>query len=177
MNRIVEIISTKLDALNRQIVKFRGSGRDDIQEVVSISQYGIDSVPVSKLIALQAKTQVSGESVIVGFILSDRVAEIGETRVYSTDEDGVLQTYIHLKNDGTIDFGGQGDFLTRFTPTEATIVEIQNDITTLKNILSTWVPVPNDGGAALKAAAATWAATPLIESISDAKISEFNTFT
>jgi hypothetical protein len=35
---------------------------------------------------------------------------------------------------------------------------LENDLNSLKTIFSTsWVPVPNDGGAALKTAAATWA--------------------
>jgi hypothetical protein len=38
---------------------------------------------------------------------------------------------------------------------------IENDINTLKTIFSTWVPVPSDGGAALKLAAATWYASQL----------------
>lgn len=175
MNKLVKVISSRLDSLGRLLVKFTGSGRDDTQEVVTVSSFGIDSVPIKDLIAIQAKTQVSGESVIVGFILKNRIANIGETRIYSTNENGDVQQYIHLKNDGTADFGGTGDFLTRYSPMAATIEEIQNDIATLKNVLSTWIPVPNDGGAALKTAATSWASTPLVENISNAKITEFNT--
>jgi hypothetical protein len=35
---------------------------------------------------------------------------------------------------------------------------LEQDLNTLKQVLAAWVPVPSDGGAALKAAAATWAA-------------------
>lgn len=38
---------------------------------------------------------------------------------------------------------------------------IENDINTLKTIFSAWTPVPSDGGAALKLAAATWYAQTL----------------
>jgi len=38
---------------------------------------------------------------------------------------------------------------------------IENDINTLKTIFSSWTPVPSDGGAALKLAAATWYAQQL----------------
>ncbi len=34
---------------------------------------------------------------------------------------------------------------------------IENDLNAIKNVFSTWVPVPNDGGAALKTAATSWA--------------------
>lgn len=43
---------------------------------------------------------------------------------------------------------------------------LENDINTLKTVFSTWVVAPTDGGAALKAAAATWYAsmfTPTVE--------------
>jgi hypothetical protein len=42
---------------------------------------------------------------------------------------------------------------------------IESDINDLKTAFTTWVTVPQDGGAALKTATATWYATPLIETI------------
>ena len=41
---------------------------------------------------------------------------------------------------------------------------IEQDINALKQALSTWVPIPSDGGAALKAAVTSWAAKPLQQS-------------
>lgn len=42
--------------------------------------------------------------------------------------------------------------------------KLEDDINRLKTVFaSTWAPVPNDGGAALKAAAATWAAQQLTD--------------
>lgn len=42
------------------------------------------------------------------------------------------------------------------------INSIKQDLSTLKNLIGVvWIPVPNDGGAALKTAAATWAAAAL----------------
>jgi hypothetical protein len=40
---------------------------------------------------------------------------------------------------------------------------IESDINSLKQAFSSWVPVPNDGGAALKASAGTWFGQQLIE--------------
>jgi len=37
----------------------------------------------------------------------------------------------------------------------------QNDMNTLKSIISSWAPVPSDGGAALKALLTTWASSSL----------------
>lgn len=44
------------------------------------------------------------------------------------------------------------------------ITTIQKDLNSIKQVFSTtWTPVPNDGGAALKAAAATWAAQTITQ--------------
>lgn len=39
---------------------------------------------------------------------------------------------------------------------------LENDITNLKNAFTTWAVTPNDGGAALKLASASWAGSPII---------------
>lgn len=44
---------------------------------------------------------------------------------------------------------------------------VEKDINTLKTAFNTWVTVPNDGGAALKAGAATWSGNPLTETVKE----------
>lgn len=44
---------------------------------------------------------------------------------------------------------------------------IEKDINKLKSAMSGWTPVPQDGGAALKSAAAAWAAATLVETVRD----------
>ena len=61
---------------------------------------------------------------------------------------------IHLKGD---DFNG----LVKVSDLVTKLNDIENDINDLKTVFSTWVTVPNDGGAALKAAAGTWYASLL----------------
>ena len=41
--------------------------------------------------------------------------------------------------------------------------KIEKDINNLKQAFTTWTPVPNDGGSALKAAAATWYGQQLVQ--------------
>lgn len=38
---------------------------------------------------------------------------------------------------------------------------VENDVNNLKTVFTSWTPVPNDGGAALKAAVSTWAGEQL----------------
>lgn len=61
--------------------------------------------------------------------------------------------------DGAITFNGGGNH--GFAKVEAVankLSAIEKDINALKQIFATWAPVVYDGGAALKAGAATWAA-------------------
>ena len=55
------------------------------------------------------------------------------------------------KNGGLIDIV---DMVTAFN-------NLQNDVNNLKDAFNAWTPVPNDGGAALKTASATWAGKQL----------------
>jgi hypothetical protein len=56
---------------------------------------------------------------------------------------------------------GTNGGLVKITDLVTKINNIENDINNLKNIFSAWVTVPNDGGAALKAAASTWYASQI----------------
>jgi hypothetical protein len=61
--------------------------------------------------------------------------------------------------DGSFDgFVKVGDLLAKLNT-------LENDINDLKTVFSTWATVPNDGGAALKAAAATWFAASLTPTV------------
>ena len=55
--------------------------------------------------------------------------------------------------------GGQLGGLIKIDDLVKAVSAIQKDLNSIKKVFSTtWTPVPNDGGAALKAASATWAA-------------------
>jgi hypothetical protein len=77
---------------------------------------------------------------------------------------------ITLNATGIVDINGNADFAVAFTDLKTVIDEIQSDITALKNVFSAWTVVAQDGGAALKAAAATWFGTPLVGNIDTAKV-------
>jgi hypothetical protein len=150
---------------------------------------GIDSSPVENDQGVSIVIDGNaGKSVLVG-VYPDLLAEKGETRIYSRDADGIQVAEIFLKKDGTItvdsdkkvivnsidpiELNGNTDNAVRFTKLKDVVDEIQSDIADLKTVIgTTWVVVPNDGGAALKAAAATWAGTALIEDIDDSKVDE-----
>jgi hypothetical protein len=70
--------------------------------------------------------------------------------------------------------GGQLGGLVKIQDLVTRINTIENDVNALKQVLTTWVPVASDGGAALKAAATSWAGSTLqnttVSQIEDTKV-------
>lgn len=121
-----------------------------------------------------------GSYVVVGFVadgaagvvlLTDEVESVEvviseDTARISADKDGVRvlmgdDTSAELTADGVVLNGGNLGGLVKIEKLTTRLNTIENDINALKNVFSTWVPTPQDGGAALKAAAVTWAAQSL----------------
>lgn len=70
--------------------------------------------------------------------------------------------------------GGENGGLINIEDLVVKINTIEEDLNSLKNVFSTWIPVVQDGGAALKSAAGSWAGqtitTTTIEDFEDPKI-------
>lgn len=116
MINLIKVISSELDSFSRRVVKFLRLGLSDTRTSLEAAPYGIDSNPVKDMIAIYLQTGVKGKDVVVGYINKNQVAEIGESRIYSTDSSGTLKFSIHLKNDGTCEVGGSSHNLVRYTP-------------------------------------------------------------
>ena len=121
-----------------------------------------------------------GSYVVVGFVadgaagvvlLTDEVESVevvisGDTARISADKNGVRvlmgdDTSAELTKEGIILNGGSFGGTVKVEQLTEHINAIERDINDLKNVFSGWVAVPQDGGAALSAAAAAWSATPL----------------
>jgi len=139
MIRVVKIVSSSFDSAKRLLSKFERMGKDDIQETLTISPPGTDASPIKDMVAIHAKTGVSGESVVIGFINKDCIAKPGEHRIFSTNSDGVLQTYLHLKDDGTVEFGGNSKNMVRFQELETGFNELKANFNTLVTTFNTHV--------------------------------------
>jgi hypothetical protein len=60
---------------------------------------------------------------------------------------------------------GNNDGLVKVNDLVSKLNALENDINTLKNVFAAFVPVPADGGAALKVAAATWSSQLLTTTV------------
>ncbi len=121
-----------------------------------------------------------GSYVVVGFVadgsagvvlLTDDVESVEVVISESTarieaDEEGVHvrmgdDTSAELTGEGVILNGGSFGGMVKAEQLAQRINAIEKDINTLKIVFSAWVTTPNDGGAALKLAAAAWAGSLL----------------
>lgn len=112
---ITKVISTFVKDQIR-IIKVLRYGKNDVQTGREASPYGIDSNPIAGMEAIYAETSGKGDKVIIGYINKNKVAAVGEYRIFSTDEDGNLQFFIWLKADGTCQIGGSADNAVRYAP-------------------------------------------------------------
>jgi hypothetical protein len=178
MIRVAKLISNSFDSLGRLVSKFARMGKDDVQEVVTAAPFGIDSRAIKDLIALHAETGVSGESVVIGFINKDCLSGVGEMRIFSTDSNGNLETYIHLKNNGDIHFGGTSGNMVRYQQLESAFNQLKSDHNALvqkwNNFVAAYVPgSPTTIG--LPPTLVGSNVTPSTADITGAKIDEFKT--
>ena len=114
MLNFTKVLSSNVDKLKRRVIKVLRLGKQDVQTNLQTLPFGIDSVPIKDLVALYAPTNEKGKSVIIGYLNKNSIAGVGETRFYSTNEQGVEQNSIHLKNNGDIEVGGNSDFMVKF---------------------------------------------------------------
>lgn len=109
---LVKVYSAATNAIGQRMIKFLRYGAKDVQTAIEAGPHGIDSYPVKDCIAVYAK--VDEETVVIGYLLRSKLAAIGETRLYSTDADGLLKAYVWLKNDGVMHLSGDADFVVSF---------------------------------------------------------------
>lgn len=121
-----------------------------------------------------------GSFVVVGFVadgsagvvlLTDDVESVevvvsDKTTRAVLDEDGAHiyvgeETSAELTADGVVLNGGKLGGSVKVEELTTRLNTIEKDINALKNVFSAWVVAPQDGGAALKGAASTWAGQSL----------------
>ncbi len=170
---IVKVISTRILS-NKRLVKFLRMGKSDVQENYQVAPFGFDSNPVKDMIAVYSKTDELGKSVIIGYIDKNQLADVGESRMYSTDADGLLKFFLHLKNNGTAEFGGDADFMVRFSGLETAFNELKSDLNNLVTTFNTHVHPGVTSGPSSTSPTPT-PGTQSTADISPAKIEEIKT--
>lgn len=99
---------------------------------------------------LQARLQVEKSSGVLIIPSVGSVVMLEQTSINS----GYITMYSEV--DEIVFLDGTNGGLVKVSELVDKINTIENDINTLKNAFSSWVTVPNDGGAALKAITSSW---------------------
>jgi hypothetical protein len=106
--------SATINALGKRIIKiFSISGAKTASDCVP---FGIDTNPIKGMTAIHATTSNDSESVVIGYIDNNKLAQSGEIRLYSKDAQGVEKTFLWLKNNGTLEMNGNQYTTVRFEP-------------------------------------------------------------
>jgi hypothetical protein len=122
---LAKLDSFIFDNLKRRILKVLRYGQNDAVTAKEAGYFGFDSGPMKNMMAVYAPTVQKGEKVIIGYINLEQLAQPGETRVFSCDEQGVVKTQIWLRNNGTIEIGGAEDWMVRYSKLEEAFNEFQ----------------------------------------------------
>ena len=112
--KLSTVLETVAGAFRR--IKVLRYGTKDVQTPLDAAPFGIDSNPIPKVKAIYAQTEEDANPFVIGYVIQDKIAEIGECRLFSLMEDGSVSTFIHLRNDGTINLAGDADNAVRFQP-------------------------------------------------------------
>jgi hypothetical protein len=124
---LTRVISTFFDDALSRVVKVYKSGKN-VHSAKQAAPFGVDSNPIANMVAVHAATTVDGRPVIIGYVDKNLIADVGEIRIFSTNEDGDVETFIHLKNNGQIVLGGESDNAVRYSELDDGLQEFEGDI-------------------------------------------------
>ena len=140
MMNIVKILSTKITN-GKRLAKFLRMGLNDVQENNIAQPHGIDANPVKDMTAIYAQTSVKGESVIIGYINQNQLADIGELRLFSTDNSNAVQAVIFMRNNGDIEINGDADNMVRFSELKTAYDQLKGDFNAFVSIYNSHIHV------------------------------------
>lgn len=158
-----------------RFAKFLRQGNKDVQSAPVVMPFGDDSQAPRDWMALYGKTDVNGDNVIIGYINKNVVAGSGEKRIYSVKSDNSLSTYIYLKDDETMEIGGNVDYMVRFNKLKDAFNELKGDFNDLVTKFNTHTHVLSLTAGTGTAAPTLTTGSPSSADINPAKIEEIKT--
>lgn len=107
---VSKILGTSYNAAKNLVVKVLGrgaivDGRGDFKQVKEAGPFGMDSRPTEDKRCLVAFSEVYGKYYVIGTLNTDRLAAVGETRLFCTDANGEFKFNVWLQADGTVLMG------------------------------------------------------------------------
>lgn len=139
--KLVKVTQTYFNDLKQLIVK-AWNGKSDTRTAKNTAPYGVDSNPIKDCVAIYAKTEMNGKEYIIGYVNKDLVAQVGESRLFSTDSNGGLQFNVWLSNDGKL-YLGTSDLKTDYQKHLARFEELKQGFDQFKADFNNFVATYN----------------------------------
>lgn len=128
MGSIGKFISSSFDSGRRRI-KAIVKGKSDIRRFFEAMPFGEDSLPPEGTRTIVIDTEEKGRMMVIGYINENQLDDLtnGEKRIYSLKQNGDISQFIYLKSDGTMEIGGNSDFMVRYTALETAFNQLKSD--------------------------------------------------
>ncbi|OQY03183.1 MAG: hypothetical protein B6I20_05545 [Bacteroidetes bacterium 4572_117] len=154
--------------------KVQSVNEDKHSCVVTIDGYDIEDVRLGAVIDnnenISFIVPVIGSWVLVSYVLGSETdayvsafSEVEKIKTKANSLNAEITDIILTGVDSFVINNGDNAGLVKVIGLTDKLNNIESDINDLKNALNSWVAIPNDGGAALKAASASWAARQLTQ--------------
>jgi len=140
MINFVKHLSSVIEG-GRRIIKVLRKGKSDVQTAFECAPWGTDGHAPANIRAIYAKSGTKKGKVVIGYINTSQIADVGEHRNYSTDADGNVVFEIFLRNDGTAEIGGVSDNMVRYSKLEEAFNELKSDHNALVTAHNTHIHV------------------------------------
>jgi len=123
-----------------EFIKVLRFGLSDVVTAKQFTPAGLTSKPIKNQIAIYAKTSDNNDPAIIGYLSELNGISEGEIKLFSLDSNGVEKIYIHIKNDGTIEFGGAADNLVKYLPLNTAVSNINLEFGKIATAINAIVP-------------------------------------
>lgn len=105
--------------------KFKSSVIESGKRIMKVTQFGVktakesypfgfDSVPPEGWTAIYSETSNKSESVIIGYINKNQLAEAGSSRMFSLGNSGEVSGYVYVRASGILELNGNEFSSVRF---------------------------------------------------------------
>lgn len=101
--KLLRVDGSSFNKLKQLVLKVLGAKSTYTAE--EYAPHGTDSRPVKGMTAIYMRSERDGDECIIGYLIKDRNAEIGEHRIFSTDQSGAFKFNVWLRADGKLLIG------------------------------------------------------------------------
>ena len=90
--------------------------------------FGFDSQPLEGVTAIYSDTSNKDESIIIGYINKNQLAEVGASRMYALGESGEVSGFVFVRASGVLELNGSDFSAVRYENLKAKIDLLQTQI-------------------------------------------------